>query len=294
MHRAAFIGAAVGGLSGALPFVAWAVLPDDHPVSAALTKAVGPHITKLQQNIWKQGHDRPQRIIIVRHGQTHGYAHTCDCQVGGVRICAQQPEVRRPLTEEGKIQAMQAGVALKKIIGEEDKTIFYSSPFLGCRQTFNFITDSFSKSQVQYVEDPRIRNIDHGDLYLETSAEKVDTFKEGSDKVGKFYFRWPQGECCADVHDRVCSFLETIYRKWQLPNRPENIVIITHSVVAQVFLMRWFHWDVDTFDRLNKFKNGQVVVMEKQKDGAYKLITPLPARPPLPSGVKLLSSATAE
>jgi broad specificity phosphatase PhoE len=91
--------------------------------------------------------------------------------------------------------------------------------------------------------------IDHGNSYLETAAEKVDAYKEGADKVGKFYFRWPQGECCADVHDRVCSFLETIYRKWQLPNRPENIVIITHSVVAQVFLMRWFHWDVETFDR---------------------------------------------
>lgn len=55
------------------------------------------------------------------------------------------------------------------------------------------------------------------------------------------------------------------------------------------FLMRWFHWDVDTFNRLGKFKNGQLAVMDKQEDGSYKLITPLPCEPPIPEGVKLLA-----
>lgn len=124
---------------------------------------------------------------------------------------------------------------------------------------------------------------------MKEAADKNKIYLKQAEKVGKFYYRWPNGESCADVFDRASSFMETMYRKWRQYDRPDNFVLITHSSVINCFLMRWFHWDIETFDRLGRFKNGQLAIMEKQQDGSYKLITPLPCTPPIPDGVKFLA-----
>ena len=56
------------------------------------------------------------------------------------------------------------------------------------------------------------------------------------------------------------------------------------------FLMRWFHWDVETFHRLRRFKGAQIAIMEKQPDGSYRLVSPLPCDPPIPQGVREIAS----
>ncbi len=84
----------------------------------------------------------------------------------------------------------------------------------------------------------------------------------------------------------LSSFMETMYRKWSHVDRPDNYIIITHSVCIQAWITRWFHLDIATFNRIDKFKNGQICVMEKQHDGSYKLVTPLPCKPPIPEFVK--------
>lgn len=279
-----------GGALGASPFLSWVFLtPESSAEDSLINRKVSEMLEVYRYRVWKLGVKRPKRIILMRHGQTHGYSHTCDCQVAGLQVCALKPEVERPLTEEGKLQSLQAGVALRHIIGDESVT-FVASPYVSCKQTFKYVSGSFDNDATcQYVEDPRLRNQDHGDWHLKVAASKVDQFQKQSQVVGKFYYRWPDGESCTDVYDRVSSFMETMYRKWKHLDRPDNYVIITHSIVMQIFLMRWFHWDVDTFGRLKKFKNGQLAVMEKQEDGSYRLITPLPCAPPVPDGVKLLA-----
>ena len=223
---------------------------------------------------WVAGDGRPKRIILIRHGQTHGYSHTCDCSVAGLPVCALKAESARPLTEEGKLQALQAGVAVRHIIGDQSVT-FYSSPYRGCRQTFQFISGSFDNVKSNYFEDPRLRNQDHGQTFNTSHTARTEKFKESFSKVGKFYFRYPEGESGCDVFDRISSFMETLYRRWMLPNRADNYVLITHNAVILVFLMRWFHWPIETYENLEKLKNGQVVVLEKQADGSYDLTTPL-------------------
>eukprot|EP00924_Labyrinthula_sp_SR-Ha-C_P013091 augustus_masked-scaffold_12-processed-gene-9.53-mRNA-1 protein AED:0.12 eAED:0.12 QI:0/-1/0/1/-1/1/1/0/318 len=300
-----FTAAGLGGLLGASPFIGWIYLAKrDHDRSlkgetslakkkpsfaSDMTRQVSEIVSTYNSQTWKSGEYRPNRIILVRHGQTHGYSHTCDCQVAGLQVCALKPEIHRPLTEEGKLQSLQAGVALKKIIGDETVT-FFSSPYISCRQTFSYIGGSFSNLEsCMFVEDPRLRNQDFGNWNLDVAAEKDEKKLQEVEKVGKFYYRWPNGESCADVFDRTSSFMETLYRKWKQHDRPENFVIITHSSVINLFLMRWFHWDVDTFHRMGRFRNGQVAVLEKQDDGSYRLVTPLPCDPPIPEGVKLLA-----
>ncbi len=151
-------------------------------------------------------------------------------------------EVDRPLTEEGKLQALRAGLALQQIIKNETVT-FLSSPYKSCKQTFQYISGSFNTKGVMFVEEPRLRNQDFGDWHLSTPPEKKEEYKLHAKKVGKFYYRWEGGESPADVYDRESSVIEMLYRKWQNPSRPDNYVLITHSVCIQAFLMRWFRWD---------------------------------------------------
>ena len=53
--------------------------------------------------------------------------------------------------------------------------------------------------------------------------------------------------------------------------------------------MRWFHWDVETFHRLKRLKNGQMVIMEKQEDASYKLVSPIGITGDPPSGLKQIA-----
>mmetsp|Transcript_2285 Transcript_2285/g.7054 ORF Transcript_2285/g.7054 Transcript_2285/m.7054 type:complete len:298 (+) Transcript_2285:41-934(+) len=282
--------AALGAAAGATPFMAWALLPEDSVYGRAMTARVATAVAEYNHRVWQRGDKRPNRIILVRHAQTHGYSHTCDCKVAGLPVCNLKPEMDRPLTEEGKLQALRAGIALKHIISDETCT-FFVSPYKSCKQTFSYISGAFSDLEShQYVEDPRLRNQDRGDWYLRHAPEKEEEYLRESERLGKFFYRWPNGESAADVYDRMSSFMETMYRKWQHVDRPDNFVIITHSVCIQAWITRWFHLDTDTFNRLEKFKNGQIAVMEKQKDGSYRLVTPLPCKPPVPEVVKFLAS----
>jgi len=277
------------GMTPTAAFVAYPFLPEEWAITDTITETVAARVRESELRRWMAGYSRPNRIILVRHGQTHGYSHTCDCKVEGLQVCAMKPEMERPLTEEGKVQALATGVALREIIGNE--TVFFvSSPYKACKQTFQYISGSFSEIGVRYAEDPRLRNQYFGDWTHTETPESRKQLEVQQNKIGAFYYKWPSGESSADVYDRVSSFMETLYRKWEQPRSPQNFVIITHNVVMLCFLMRWFHWDVETFHRLRRFNGAQIAVMEKQQDGSYRLVSQLPCDPPIPEGVREIAA----
>jgi broad specificity phosphatase PhoE len=267
----------------------YVVFQYDSPFTRSVWRKLHYRVQDIEKEIWQSGDSRPNRIVLIRHAQTHGYSHTCECVVEGLQVCALKPEMDRPLTEEGKLQALAAGVALKEILQSESALLFVS-PYKSCMQTTQYILGSFAERSIRYVEDPRLRNQNFGDWRSTETPEVNKRLNQDSEKIGPFYFVWPQGESTADVYDRVCSFMETIYRKMAQPNPPENIVIVTHNVVILCFLMRWFHWPVETFNRLKRIRGGQVVIMEKQPDGSYILASPLQVDGPIPKGVREIAS----
>ncbi|KAI0518681.1 hypothetical protein KFK09_006117 [Dendrobium nobile] len=50
-----------------------------------------------------------------------------------------------------------------------------------------------------------------------------------------------------------------------------NLVIISHGLTSRVFLMKWFKWTVDQFERLNNFGNCEFRVMQLGPGGDYSL-----------------------
>ncbi|XP_031501184.1 phosphoglycerate mutase-like protein AT74 [Nymphaea colorata] len=212
----------------------------------------------------------PKRIILVRHGESQGnldnaaYTTTADHRI--------------PLTAAGVRQAREAGAEIRRIVAwsEEDwRVYFYVSPYARTRATLSEIGRSFSRREIAGVrEECRIREQDFGNFQEE---KKMQADKKKRQRFGRFFFRFPEGESAADVYDRVTSFLESLWRDIDM-NRINrcgisnfNIVIVSHGVTSRVFLMKWFRWTVEQFERLHNLTNCQVRVMQLGAGGEYSL-----------------------
>ena len=206
---------------------------------------------------------KPKRIVLIRHGESEGNLDNS--------MYKTTPDYALKLTSRGVSQAVQAGKDIKSIIGDESVYV-YLSPFFRTRETFKHIRSSISDNVTKAIEDPRIREQDWG--HLRHPDDNKEIIKE-RDEFSTFYFRIPDGESGADVFDRVTTFLDTMHRDFEKSNYPENVLIVSHGMTIRLFLMRWFHWSVEEFESLHNPKNCQIIIMEKQTDDHYTLISEL-------------------
>jgi broad specificity phosphatase PhoE len=209
---------------------------------------------------------RPNRIILVRHGQSEANADE--------NILETKPDYSLDLTANGIEQAKQAGREIKKMIDEQSLQV-YLSPYFRTRQTFHYIIENLETNEIKVFEDPRLREQDWGHL---RNLEINEEIKQERTDFSTFYYRIPDGESGADVYDRVSIFLETLHRDFAKPDFSENVLIVTHGMTIRLFLMRWFHWTVEEFEKLKNPANCQVIVMEKGLDNRYSLLGELKKR----------------
>ena len=204
---------------------------------------------------------KPKRIILIRHGESEGNVDP--------HIYGSTPDYALNLTANGHQQAIECGKNLKTIIKNES-AMFYVSPFWRTRETFENIVSQLHLPKVNYREEPRIREQEWGHLRNKAECDQVN---KDRDAYGTFYFRIPDGESCADVYDRVTTFLETLHRDFNKSEYPENTVLITHGMTIRLFLMRWFQWTVEEFEQLSNPANCAVVSLALQQNGKYLLET---------------------
>ena len=146
---------------------------------------------------------KPNRILLVRHGQSEGNADKQQLET--------IPDFALNLTHNGIEQARKAGLEIKKIIAQETIQV-YLSPYYRTRQTFQYIRESIEANVLNVFEDPRLREQDWGHLRLNEINKEI--IKE-RDNFSTFYYRIPDGESGADVYDRVSTFLETLHRDFE-------------------------------------------------------------------------------
>ena len=209
---------------------------------------------------------KPNRIILIRHGESEGNVDKNKYMT--------IPDYALNLTPNGIEQAQKAGGEIKAIIGTESLYV-YLSPYFRTRQTFQELKTSIESNVAKIIEDPRIRELDWGHLRHPNENEEISKQR---DDFSTFYYRIPDGESGADVFDRVSTFLDTLYRDFNKPDYPQNTLIVTHGLTLRLFLMRWFHWTVEEFENLRNPYNCQVVVMQKQVNDRYELISKLNKR----------------
>ena len=204
---------------------------------------------------------KPNRIILIRHGQSQGNEKP--------ELHSKIPDYALELTPEAMSQARMAGVQLIQIIGNES-AFFYISPFWRTRSTAEQIALLFTDNKCSYREDPRLREQEWGHL---RPKEETDVYERERDKYGTFYYRFPDGESCADVYDSVSDFFNTLHRDFAKMDFAENAVIVTHGMTIRLFLMRWFHWSVEEFEEVRNPFNCEFFILERQPNGKYELKT---------------------
>lgn len=76
----------------------------------------------------------------------------------------------------------------------------------------------------------------------------------------------PGGESGADVLDRISSFFVTLFRFFQDSEGcgPDTtVVIVSHGLTSRLFLSRFFHWSVETFEETLNLPNAGFVQMDR-------------------------------
>jgi len=203
---------------------------------------------------------KPRNIVIVRHGQSEGNANP--------EVRRTKPDYALNLTPFGEKQAEIVGKDLKDLFGDE-KIGIYCSPYFRTKQTLFNIRKSISDSQIEWIkEDPRIREQEWGNLEQPGSED----FEQERDSFGKFFYRFPNGESGGDVYDRCTGFLDTLYRDFEKPNCPDNILIVCHGFTMRVLLARWLHLDVETFQRMKNPENCGCFSLFLNEKGKYEIL----------------------
>lgn len=151
----------------------------------------------------------------------------------------------------------------------DERVSAYVSPYRRTHQTFRELR--LDPAQVRVREEPRLREQDWGNWQ---DREDVRRQKAYRDAYGHFFYRFAQGESGADVYDRVGAFLESLWRSFEDPQHPPNVLIVTHGLTMRLFCMRWFHWTVADFESLSNPGNAEWRTLLLGPDGRYTLDRP--------------------
>jgi broad specificity phosphatase PhoE len=209
---------------------------------------------------------KPKKIMLVRHGESVGNVDK--------NIYATVPDYALGLSERGRGQALEAGRVIKRMIGDE-RVMVYLSSYQRTRMTAVLIREAIAPQVYKWYEDDRLREQEWGHFREREATKELEKERV---RYGTFFYRFPDGESCADVCDRISSFLTTMHRDFEKEDFPPNVLIVTHGMTMRCFVKRWFHMDRDVFELIRNPANCGVYVMEMQGEGKYKLVTELDMR----------------
>jgi len=176
----------------------------------------------------------PQKIWIVRHGQSAGNVARNEAEAAGLPLIGiAERDVDVPLSPLGERQAQALGQWFGHMRPEEWPSAVLFSPYVRARETAQLILEAagIAPEQVTMVDDERLREKEFGILDRLTTVgirQKYPELSEQRTHVGKFYFRPPGGESWCDVILRLRSVLDTIVREY----RGERVLIVAHQVTV--------------------------------------------------------------
>lgn len=208
----------------------------------------------------------PKRIILLRHGESEANIDPA--------VYARVPDWQIALTANGVEQARGAGRKIAGLIGGESFGVF-SSPYVRTEQTKNAMLEGMEREPEFDYQDPCLREQEYGNM---PPTDENNANREFRKKFGYFFYRFPNGESCADVYDRMALFLDTLYRRFDRPNCPENIIIVSHGTAIKCFLARWYHRNIERFDSIGQLPNCHVSVMTAE-DGRFIVNEPFISTP---------------
>nr|GME17326.1 phosphoglycerate mutase-like protein AT74H [Ipomoea batatas] len=212
----------------------------------------------------------PKRIIVVRHGESFANAD--------VKVFSSTPNHMIKLNPKGIGQARKCGQLIKQLVSEDEdwKVFFYVSPTARTVESLREIGRAFPKRRVVGVKEEHALREQHFGNYNDPPA--IYRIKDERTTYGRFFYRVPGGEAGCEVYDRISSFVEGLKKDIDAnkfvrgvhddpASESLNLVIVSHGFTARVFLMKWFNWTVEQFEKLNRMKSSEFQVLQLGKGG---------------------------
>ena len=205
----------------------------------------------------RHGRNWPDRLWLVRHGQSQGnVARDAAHEAGHSVIDLDIRDVDVPLSDLGKAQAEATGRWFAALPEDERPEVVISSPYVRAQQTAQAICNAggLAGGAKPTILDERLREREFGIFDGLTTLGIREQFpREAAHraKMGKFYHRAPGGESWADVILRLRSVLNTI----NLHYADRRVLVVCHQVV--VLCMRYI---------LEELTEAQILAIDKQAD----------------------------
>jgi len=193
----------------------------------------------------------PEYIILVRHGESTANVDSSVLETLG--------DNRIELTQRGSSQALDAGKRIKQLVGDQ-KVHMFVSPFQRAYQTARNLRHALEENIMWTTVDANIREQDMGNLQTNFCQQRKE-----QQQIGRFYYRFHNGESGADVFSRVSVFWRTIQ---ELNTNPTCepvpvVVVVTHGLTMRLLAMRVFGWSPDTFESVWNPDNCHLWVLKK-------------------------------
>ncbi len=209
------------------------------------------------------------KIFLIRHGES--------IQNTGLNYELKLPDHKVYLSDNGKIQANEAGLYLKQYVDihkiDLDNSTLFISPYTRTRETASIINKYLDIKDIK--EDIALIEQRYGlfsDNPIEECKQKFPEQFELYDKYyqndGKFYAKLPQGESPYDVALRTRQFIDTIFRDYD--KGKENFFIVSHGTTIRAFLLSYFHYSPEWFNSEPNLDNCSIRLIDKEEKNIDK------------------------
>ena len=95
--------------------------------------------------------------------------------------------------------------------------------------------------------EPRLREQEFGNTQ---SFDQMPVVQKERDRIGRFWFRFHDGESGADVYHRVASFWSDFVNQRDFVEPTDNVLLVTHGLTMRFLCAAIFHWSPDTLETM--------------------------------------------
>jgi 2,3-bisphosphoglycerate-dependent phosphoglycerate mutase len=208
-----------------------------------------------------------ETVVLIRHARSAANADPA--------LALMTPDHAVPLLcPEGDAEALEAGAQIERLGLDTSSVCAWSSPYLRCQQTESLTMQrAFGDAVVAVArrESFLLREQEFGDWeglsdgeIAERNPIGFDKLRRMTDALGRFYFRYPNGESRADVVQRMAIFIGKIHR-----SRYRHHLVFLHGVTQRAFRMAWLNRSVTWFEDEPNPPNASVLVIRRDAAGRW-------------------------
>ena len=208
-----------------------------------------------------------ETVILIRHDMS---AANVDPSV-----YKKQPDHAIPLADPESPRLKRAGELLRGLALLPERTCSWCSTYVRCKQTEEAVLRHAFEAALDRVrrrETFLLREQEFGDWDSLTDEEAQRLLPASwarrqmmTDNLGRFYFRYPNGESRADVVQRTMVFFGKLHRSDYAVH-----LVFLHGVTQRAFRMAWMNLPVDWFEEEPNPPNASVLLIQRDASGAWR------------------------